>query len=454
MAVPQTRYAGGPDAFVAYQTVGQGPPDLVFIDHWLTNLDVMWESPVYTSFNNRLSSFSRLILYDKRGTGVSDPPSNPQLVATVEDAVEDLAVVLDAVGSDKVAIVAHAIGGLVAVQFAAAFPDRVSSLVLGDSNPKLSRDDTWGWGFSPRMLDDVAELVGTSYGIDGTTSFGAFAPSLLDDKAFCTWSARYARLSCSPGRMKKYWETVADIDVRSVLPLIQAPTMVIAHTGSRIFRREMYEWVANAIPNARLVEVDAPDHLLWAPQPDWLFDEIERFVTGHEPAAIDREVDRVLAAVVFTDIVGSTPELARVGDRKYRAVLDVHDRTVNSCALRFRGRVVRTTGDGALLTFDGPARALRFVLELRRQLGQQGIDIRAGVHAGEVELRENDLAGIAVHIGARVMEQSGAGQVLCSRTVKDLVAGSGLFFEDLGTRTLRGVPDDWQLYAVSDALAN
>jgi class 3 adenylate cyclase len=216
----------------------------------------------------------------------------------------------------------------------------------------------------------------------------------------------------------------------------------------------MYEWVANAIPNARLVEVDAPDHLLWAPQPDWLFDEIERFVTGHEPAAIGREVDRVLAAVVFTDIVGSTPELARVGDRKYRAVLDVHDRTVVSCAERFRGNVVRTTGDGALLTFDGPARALRFVLELRRQLGQQGIDIRAGVHAGEVELRENDLAGIAVHIGARVMEQSGAGQVLCSRTVKDLVAGSGLAFEDLGSRTLKGVPDDWQLYAVSEALAS
>src|SRR5919109_4504053 len=194
MAVPQTRYAGGPDAFVGYQVVGTGPPDLVFIDHWLTNLDVMWESPVYTSFNDRLSSFARLILYDKRGTGVSDPPSNPQLVATVEDAVEDLATVLDTVGSEKVAIVAHAIGGLVATQFAAAFPDRVSSLVLSDCNPKLARDDDWRWGFSPRMLGEVAELVGTTYGIDGTTAFGAFAPSLLNDEAFCNWSARYARL--------------------------------------------------------------------------------------------------------------------------------------------------------------------------------------------------------------------------------------------------------------------
>jgi class 3 adenylate cyclase len=449
MAIPQTRYAGGPDAYVGYQSIGQGPPDLVFIDHWLTNLDVMWESPVYTSFNDRLSSFSRLILYDKRGTGVSDPPSNPQLVATVEDAVEDLSLVLDEIGTGQVAIVAHAIGGLVAVQFAAAFPERVSALVLGDVAPKLARDDDWPWGFSPRLLAEVAELVGTTYGIDGSTAFGAFAPSLLTDDAFCKWSARYARLSCSPGRMRRYWETVADIDVRSVLPLIQAPTMVIAHTGSQIFRREMYEWVAEAIPKARLVEVGTPDHLLWAPQPDWLFDEIERFVTGHEPAQHD--ADRVLAAVVFTDIVGSTHEMAQVGDRQFKAVLDVHDRTTISCAERFRGKVVRTTGDGALLTFDGPARALRFVLTLRQELGMQGIDIRAGVHAGEVELRENDLTGIAVHIGARVMEASGPGQVLCSRTVKDLVAGSGLLFEDLGTRTLKGVPDDWQLFAVSAA---
>ena len=451
MPVPETRYAGGPDAYVGYQTVGTGPPDLVFIDHWLTNLDVQWESPVYTGFNNRLAAFSRLILYDKRGTGVSDPPSNPQLVATVEDAVEDLRLVLDTIGSEKVAIVAHAIGGLVATQFAAAFPDRVAALVLGDTNPKLARDDTWRWGFSPRLLGDVAELVGTTYGVDGTTSFGVFAPSLLQDEAFCGWSARYARLSCSPGRMRKYWETVGEIDVRSVLPLIQAPTMVIAHTASNIFRPEMYKWVVDAIPNARLVEVDTPDHLLWAPQPDWLFDEIERFVTGHEPTATQRDADRVLAAVVFTDIVGSTKELASVGDRRFRAVLDVHDQTVVSCAERFRGKVVRTTGDGALLTFDGPARALRFVLTLRRELGVQGIDIRAGVHAGEIEIRENDLAGLTVHIGARLMEQSGPGQVVCSRTVKDLVAGAGLLFEDLGTRTLKGVPDDWQLFAVSAA---
>jgi pimeloyl-ACP methyl ester carboxylesterase len=426
----------------------------VFIDHWLTNLDVMWESPVYVSFNNRLSSFSRLILYDKRGTGVSDPPSNPQLVATVEDAVEDLAVVLDKIGTEKVAIVAHAIGGLVAVQFAAAFPERVSSLVLGDSAPKMSRDESWPWGFSTRMLARVAELVGTTYGVDGSTAFGDFAPSLLADEAFCRWSARYARLSCSPGRMKRYWETVADIDIRSVLPLIQAPTMVIAHTASGIFKKEMYDWMTAAIPNARLVEVDTPDHLLWAPQPDWLFDEIERFVTGHEPTTKARDFDRVLAAVVFTDIVGSTKELAAVGDRRFRAVLDVHDRTVVSCAERFRGKVVRTTGDGALLTFDGPARALRFVFTLRRELGAQGIDIRAGVHAGEIELRENDLAGLTVHIGARLMEQSDPGQVVCSRTVKDLVAGSGLGFEDIGTRTLKGVPDDWQLFAVSEPLAS
>ena len=452
MAVPQTRYAGGPEAFVGYQTVGEGPPDLVFIDHWLTNLDVQWESPVYTAFNNRLSSFSRLILYDKRGTGVSDPPSNPQLVATVEDAVEDLTLVLDTVGSEKVAIVAHAIGGLVATQFAAAFPDRVSSLVLSDCNPKLARDDDWKWGFSPRMLGEIAELVTSTYGIDGTTAFGAFAPSLMTDEAFCRWAARYTRLSCSPGRMRRYWQTVGDIDVRSVLPLIQAPTMVIEHTTSNIFRPEMYEWVVNAIPDARLVEVDTPDHLLWAPQPNWLFDEIERFVTGHEPAASrTHDVDRVLAAVVFTDMVGSTKELASVGDRRFRAVLDVHDQTVVSCAERFRGKVVRTTGDGALLTFDGPARALRFVLALRRELGVQGIDIRAGVHAGEIEIRDNDLAGLAVHIGARLCEASGPGQVVCSRTVKDLVAGAGLSFEDLGTRTLKGVPDDWQLFAVSAA---
>jgi class 3 adenylate cyclase len=440
--------------FVGYQTIGDGPPDVVFIDHWMTNLDAMWESPVFTSFNNRLASFARLILYDKRGTGVSDPPSNPQLVATVEDAVEDLAVVLDTIGSEKVAIVAHTIGGLVGVQFAAAFPDRVSSLVLGDLAPKLSRDDTWSWGFSARALAEIVEIARTTYGIDGRMSHGAFGPSLLADEAFCNWSARYARLSCSPGRMAKYWASVPDIDVRAVLPLIQAPTMVIAHTGSNIYPRAMHEWVASVIPNARLVEVDTPDHYLWAPQPDWLFDEIEKFVTGHEPAAKTRDVERVLAAVVFTDMVGSTRELAAVGDRKFRAVLDVHDRTVISCAERFRGRVVRTTGDGALLTFDGPARALHFVLELRRELGVQGIDIRAGVHAGEIELRDNDLSGIAVHIGARVMEESAGGQIICSRTVKDLVAGSGLEFTDLGTRTLRGVPDDWQLFEVSERRAS
>jgi class 3 adenylate cyclase len=272
------------------------------------------------------------------------------------------------------------------------------------------------------------------------------------DEAFSRWSAHYARVSCSPGRMARYWATVPDVDVRAVLPLIQAPTMVIAHTANpTLYPLPMHEWVTEQIPNARLVEVPTADHYLWAPQPAWLLDEIESFVTGQEPVATTSDVDRILAAVVFTDIVGSTRELADVGDKRFKSVLDVHDRTVLSVAERFNGRVVRTTGDGALLTFDGPARALRFVFALRRELGLHGIDIRAGVHAGEVEVRDQDLTGIAVHIGARVLEQSGPGQVVCSRTVKDLVAGAGLTFEDLGTRTLKGVPDDWQLFAVSAA---
>ena len=449
MAGPETRYAGEPRAFVGYQTVGTGPPDLAFIDYWLTNLDVMWESPRLTAFNNRLASFSRLILYDKRGTGVSDPPKDRQMIASVEDAVDDLAVVLDEVGSEQVALVANTVGGQVAVQFAAAFPERVSCLVLGDFTPTLLRSDSWPWGFSPRAFDRIVTQVTTEYGLDGRVSYTAFAPSLLEDEGFCNWSARYSRLSCSPGRMAEYWATAPTVDVRSLLPLIQAPTMVIAHTASQVYPRDMHAWVAEQIPNARLVEVDTPDHYLWAPQPDWLFDEIERFVTGHEPASISRDIERVLAAVLFTDIIGSTRELAEIGDRKFRALLDVHDRTVVSCAERFRGHLVRTTGDGALLTFDGPARAVRCAVTMQDELEVQGIDIRAGVHAGEVEIRDKDLAGIAVHIGARVMEASGPGQVVCSRTVKDLVAGSGLSFEDLGTRALRGVPDDWQLYAVS-----
>lgn len=451
MATPQTQFAGGPESYVAYQTVGNGPVDLVFVDHWMTNIDVMWESPRFTSLYDRLSSFSRLVLYDKRGTGLSDPPSDSRLVATVEDAVEDLAVVLDAVGSTQCAIVTNTIGGLVAVQFAAAFPERVTSLVLSDFTPRLARDDTWPWGFSPRMLNSVVEMMRNGYGIDGALSHGRFAPSLIHDEAFNRWSARYARLSCSPGKMAKYWESAHEIDVRAVLPLIQAPTLLMAHMADPIYPLEMYEWIEDAIPNARLVQIDAPDHFFWAPQPEWVFDEVERFVTGHEPESKMFDVDRVLAAVVFTDIVGSTRELAEVGDKRFKAVLDVHDRTTLSCAERFRGNVVRTTGDGALLTFDGPARALRFVLALRQELEMQGIDIRAGVHAGEIEVRGNDLTGLAVHIGARVMEACPPGQVVCSRTVKDLVAGAGLMFEDLGTRTLKGVPDDWQLFAVSAA---
>lgn len=444
---PETRYAKSPDGYVAYQVFGDAPRDILFVPSWATNLDAMWDEPSCAHYFERLSRFGRVICFDKRGTGVSDPVPLATL-PTLEEWMDDALLALDAAGSRQASIIGDTEGGPMAMLLAATHPERMDRLVLVNTFARWSRAPDYPIGMPAETVERLLSRYEQHWGQDARM-LEMTAPGIAADPRMREWFTRMQRLAMPPGAATRMYRWVLSLDVRSALPAISVPTQVLHRRDNRHYRFEFGRHLAEHIPGARFVELPGADCFPFhTPAGDAVLAEIQEFLTG---VRTDTPAERELSTVVFTDIVGSTRELAEVGDKRFKAVLDVHDRTTLSCAERFRGNVVRTTGDGALLTFDGPARALRFVLALRQELEMQGIDIRAGVHAGEIEVRGNDLTGLAVHIGARVMEACPPGQVVCSRTVKDLVAGAGLMFEDLGTRTLKGVPDDWQLFAVSAA---
>jgi class 3 adenylate cyclase len=441
MQAPETRYARSKDGDVAYQVVGDGPLDLVFIPWWGTNIDVMWEEPSIARFLGRLASFSRLVCFDKRGTGVSDALPLAAL-PTLEQWTDDVRTVMDAVGSTRAALLGHSQGGQMAMLFAATYPGQTSALVLVDASARQYEDST-----EPLEVRRERAVAQALRGWGAGANLQLFAPSIARDERVRRWFARYERLSLGPRMVRAVVSADFENDLRGVLPAIRVPTLVLHRAGNRFIGVEHGRYLTSHIANARFVEVPGDDHLFHVGETELMLGEIEEFLTGVRSVP---DVDRVLATVLFTDIVGSTERLAALGDRAWRALLDAHHDVVRRELARHRGREVEFAGDGMLATFDGPARAIRCACAIAAAVRPLGIEIRAGLHTGEVELAGAAVRGIAVHIGARVAAEAGPGEVLVSSTVKDLVAGSGIRFTDRGVRTLKGVPEPWRLFAADD----
>jgi pimeloyl-ACP methyl ester carboxylesterase len=439
----KTRYTRSGRYSIAYQVTGDGPFDLLWIPGFVSNVELAWEEPLLARFLSRLASFSRLILFDKRGTGLSDrvPPDE---LPTLEERMDDLVAVLDAVGSERAALFSHSEGGNLAVLFAATFPQRTIALVTAGIFAKRIWSPDYPW--APKPDERAAEIEATErdWGVDAGVT--RLAPSASNDEAFARRLATYFRQSASPGAGAALMRMNTQIDIRSVLPTITVPTLILHRRGDRDASVEEGRWIAERIPGARFAELPGQDHLPWVGDQDGLLDRVEEFLTGSPPA---RAVDRVLATLLFIDIVGSTSRAAELGDQRWRELLERFFATVRRELARHRGREVHSLGDGLLAVFDGPARTVHCALAIRDAVRDFGLEVRSGAHTGEVELRGEDIQGIAVHIGARVAALAGAGEVWVSSTVRDLVAGSGLEFRDRGRHRLRGVPDEWALYSVS-----
>ena len=443
--MPQTRYAQAPDGVsIAYQVLGDGPRDLVWVPGWVSHLEAAWEEPTLARFFERLASFSRLILFDKRGTGMSDRGSVSEL-PTLETRMSDVLAVCDAVGSDRAALLGVSEGAPMCALFAATYPGRTTAIILFGGYARRLEAPDYPIGTSPEVREALHEEIARDWG--GPVGLDIRAPSRIHDERFRANWARYLRMGASPAAVLALTRMNAEIDVRPILGSIRVPTLVVHRSGDRTIPVEAGRYLAEHIPKASLVEVPGDDHLPWIGDPDRVLGEIEEFLTGVRHQA---EPDRVLATVLFTDIVGSTKRAAELGDKAWGELLHAHHAVVREQLARYGGHEMGTAGDGFLATFDGPARAARCGLAIASAVRQLGLEIRAGLHTGEVEQApDGGIRGLAVHIGARIGALAKPGEVLASRTVKDLVVGSGLVFEDRGAATLRGVPDEWQLYAVS-----
>ena len=442
MSAPETRYAKSGDVSIAYQVVGEGPFDLVYVPGWISNIELMWEEPTLARLLRRLASFSRLILFDKPGTGMSDPVPLDRL-PTLEQRMDAVRAVMDAAGSERAALFGSSEGGLMSVLFAATYPERTRALVTLAIYAKRLWSADYPWAPTPEARAAEIDEIEASWG--GEMDISNLAPS--SDEAFRQRAVAYLRRSASPGAAVALLRMNSQIDVREVLPTIQVPTLVLQRVDDRDVNVEEARWIATQIPGAKYVELPGDEHLIWAGDVDEVVDEVQEFLTGTRPI---QEAERVLATVLVTDIVSSTERAAKVGDRRWRAILEQHHAAVRSQLERFRGREVDTTGDGFLATFDGPARAIRCACAIRDALRSLDLEVRAGLHTGECELVADKVAGIAVHTGARVASAAGPGEVLVSSTVRDLVAGSGIEFDDRGDHELKGVGTR-RLYAVADA---
>jgi pimeloyl-ACP methyl ester carboxylesterase len=444
MSAPPTQYAKSGDTSIAYQVVGDGPLDLVLVLGFASHIELQWESPAFAQFFERISSFSRLIIFDKRGTGLSDPIAE---VPTLEQRVDDVRAVMDAAGSERAALFGISEGGPMSVLFAATHPDRVTALVLYGAMGRTTEAPDYPWASPAEALREAAtEFIAPYWGQHAEGMVELFAPSLAGDPGAVEFTARLERSAASPAMVQQIFEMFLDIDVRAILPTIHVPTLVLHRRGDRVVNRRAGEELAKQIPDARYVELPGIDHVPWAGDSENVLGEIEEFLTGVRTVP---EPDRVLATVMFTDIVGSTERAAELGDAQWGEVLAVHQAAVRRELERFRGREVKTLGDGSLATFDGPARAIRCGQAIVEEAHSHGLEVRIGLHCGEVELIEDDVGGIAVHIAARVGAIAAPSEVLVSSTVKDLVAGSGIPFADRGTKQLKGVPDEWRLFAAA-----
>ena len=437
---PQTRYAEADGVHIAYQTVGDGPRDLLFVPGFVSNLELWWDEAAAARFLERLATFSRVILFDKRGTGLSDRVAD---VAVLERRVDDLKVVMDAVGAQRAVVVGASEAGPTCAVFAATHPERVSALILVGAMARWTSAPDYPWARSALTYKMIMRSMQASWGTG--ISMPLYAPSRWTDAGLRSWWARLERTGASPGGLRALLEANMSLDVRPVLPSIRVPTLVLHSVRDRAVKVGGSRYIASVIPNAKLVELPGGDHVFFGADADAILAEIEEFVTGVRPRP---EPDRVLATVLFTDLVGSTELLARIGDERWRALLGEHHRLVRAEFVRFGGREIDNQGDGFLASFDGPARAVRCALAIRGALRSIELTVRQGLHTGEVEIVGAKLEGLAVHLGARVTSAANGGEILVSSTVKDLVVGSGLHFADRGTHQLKGVPGDWHLFAV------
>jgi class 3 adenylate cyclase/pimeloyl-ACP methyl ester carboxylesterase len=442
---PKTRYAKSGDVHIAYQVLGSGDRDLLLVPGFVSHVEHFWEDPGVARFLRRLASFSRLIFFDKRGTGLSDRVSDSHL-PTLEQRMDDVRAVMDDVGSNRAALFAPSDAGAMAVLFAATYPDRTTALILYGCFAASAKDPHYPWGQTPAELDQGLERWKRNWG-EGAMYMELFAPSMVGNRRYEEWFAKLERLSVSPGAAITLRRMNAEIDVRHVLAAIRVPTLVLHRTGDRVVYVDEGRFIAERIPGAKYVELLGVDHWPWNGDSESILQEVKEFLTGTREIP---EADRVLATVMFTDIVDSTKLASDLGDRRWSELLEDHHQLLRSELTRFRGREIDTAGDGFLAAFDGPARAIRCASAIRDTVRGLGIEIRAGLHTGECEVAGPKMRRVAVHIGARVAALAAPGEVLVSRTVRDLVAGSGLAFEDRGTHVMKGVPGEWQLFAAQE----
>jgi class 3 adenylate cyclase/pimeloyl-ACP methyl ester carboxylesterase len=426
---------------LAYQVVGEGELDLVFLLGWPSHLGLLWEHPSVAGFLGELSSFSRLILFDQLGMGLSD--RGPTGYA-FEEGMEDVRSVLAAVGSERAALFGCHLGGRLALLLAATYPDQVSAVVTFGSHPATLRDQDYPWGATPEEREGLLAVI-TAGTLDPAVILAVVAPGEATVASTVGWWRLLFWSGASPAESYDQISAMGPVDIRRLLGSVQAPVLVLHRSGDRAADVRASRYLAKRLPNARLVELPGDDHFPFFGDQEPVVALTQEFLTGALPAV---DPDRVLATVLFTDLVDSTSRAAALGDRRWHRLLEQHQEVVRRQLGRFRGREVKTTGDGFLATFDGPARAIRAADAIRAELAELGLGVRVGLHTGECELLGEDIGGIAVHLAARVLARAGAGEIWCSRTVKDLVAGAGFVFTDRGTHRLKGVPERWQLFAV------
>jgi class 3 adenylate cyclase len=443
MALPETRYARTPDGVdVAYQVWGAGPHDLVLIGSAAVPIDMMWDDPGARSLLEQLGTFGRTICFDRRGWGSSDALTI-KAAPSLDGWLDDITAVMTAVGSERAVLIGMSEGGTSAILYAATYPERVSGLILFNSFARFVRGPDYPCGLPPELADRYIEALQDNWA--GVALIEVTAPSMVGNERWCRWFLRAARLGGSPATSAKFFRAILDTKVHHALASIQSPALVVHSIGNRHARVEHGRYLADHIPGAIYRELPGNDHEFFAGQTDEVVGEIEEFLTGARAASV---IDRVLATVLFTDIVNSSQKATDVGDHAWGRLLDTHDAVVRMVLERFRGVEIKTTGDGFLVTFDGPGRAARCAISLVSQLKELGLDVRAGLHTGEIDVRSGDIGGVAVNTTARIVALAGPGEVLVSSTLKDLVAGSGLRFEDRGERELKGVPGLSRLFAV------
>lgn len=438
MKPTETRYAKNGDIHIAYQTFGGGDIDLVFVPGFISHIENYWEEPGFARWLQRLGSFARVIMFDKQGTGLSDRVSQ---LPGIDERMDDVRAVMDAEKVEQAAIFGISEGGSLATVFAASHPGRSRALILYGAFAQFK-----SWFATKEALESLFQYVDSSWGTGESLPW--FAPSLENDIAYKQWWGKFERLGASPGAVKTLMHMNSQIDITGILSSVKVPTLIIHRRGDTTVDVEGSRRLAKGIANAKYVELSGIDHIPWVgDNQDQILDEMAQFLTGKWNPA---EIDRILATTLFTDIVDSTKHAAAMGDRRWRALLSQHDTMLYKTTNQFRGRVVKSTGDGFLATFDGPARAIRCALTIRNEALRMGIQIRAGLHTGEIELIGEDIGGIAVHIAARVLGKAKGNEVAVSRTVKDLVVGSNFQFHDRGTHHLKGIPGQWHLFAVEE----